>query len=348
MMTRFLKDILDQPNQLLHSIDYSLHAGSGPMKQAADLISQAKNVFIVAIGASWSAGMAIQVAFNEAGVQAVLCDAADFLYFTRIPPASAIIFLSRSGKSIEIVNAIPKCITAGAAIVSITNAPDSELARHSAACLLTSVRFDNSISVSTYSSIILTGVLLSQFIKPPDTGMHVQDVLMEAIRTTNSNIPGWQAAIASVGWVDSHRPTYFMARGADVASAHESRLLWEEAAKQPATALTTGSFRHGPQEIINNGINVAIWIANDTTRNYDCKLVNDLVEKQVNVLSIGSNLPAELKGHKIEIPSLPPLLSPVIGIIPMQLAAEKLASIKGVDPDVFLYCNFVVEAEGGL
>jgi len=347
-MTRLLKDILDQPTQLLHSIDYSLQAGNGPLKQAADLIRQTNNIFIVAIGASWSAGIAIQAAFNEAGVQAVLCDAADFLYFTKIPPQSAIVFLSRSGRSIELVNALPKCQSANAAIISITNAPDSELASQSTVCLFTSVRFDNSISISTYSSIILTGLLLAQFIKPSDTGRPVQDVFKEAIRETISRIPAWQAVLATADWVDTSRHTYFMARGAEVASAYESRLLWEEAAKQPATALTTGAFRHGPQEIINNDINVAIWISNETARHYDCKLVNDLVEKQVNVLSIGSNLPTELKGHKIELPVLPGLLSPVISIIPMQLASEKLAGIKGVDPDVFLYCNFVVEAEGGL
>lgn len=347
-MTRLLKDILDQPTQLLHSLDYSLQAGSGPLQQAADLISRAHNVFIVAIGASWSAGIAIQAAFNEAGVQAVLCDAADFLYFTKIPPQSAIIFLSRSGRSIELVNALPRCQSANAVIISITNAPDSELARHSTVCLFTSVRFDNSISISTYSSIILTGLLLAQCINPSDTGLPVQDVFKEAIGETIDRIPAWQAVLAAEDWVDANRHTYFMARGAEVASAYESRLLWEEAAKQPATALTTGAFRHGPQEIINNGIHVAIWIGNETARNHDCKLVNDLVEKQVNVLSIGSNLPKELKGHKIELPSLPCLLSPVIGIIPMQLASEKLAGKKGVDPDVFLYCNFVVEAEGGL
>lgn len=347
-MTRFMKDILDQPEQLLHSIDYSLNAGSRSLKQAADLIRQAKSVFIVAIGASWSAGIAIQVAFNEAGEQAVLCDAADFLYFTKIPPESVVIFLSRSGRSIELVNALPKCKAANAAIISITNAPDSALATHSTVCLLTSVRFDNSISVSTYSSIILTGLLLTQFIRPLNTGMPVQEVLTEAIRKTSRSIPEWQAVLTAADWVDPNRPTYFLARGADVASAYESRLLWEEAAKQPATALTTGAFRHGPQEIINNGINVAIWIGNEIARNYDCTLVNDLVEKQVNVLSIGNNLPKELKGHKIEMPYLPCLLSPVIGIIPMQLASEKLAGVKGVNPDVFLYCNFVVEAEGGL
>ena len=78
------------------------------------------------------------------------------------------------------------------------------------------------------------------------------------------------------------------------------------------------------------------------------QLINDLAGRGVNMLTIGYQLPAALKGHAIEIPACSWLLAPVINIIPMQLAAAKLARIKGVDPDVFFYCNFIVESEGGL
>lgn len=347
-MSQYLNDILDQPDQLLQSLQYSADAGSGPLKKAAGLITRAKSVFIVAIGASWNAGIAIQAAFNETGVQAVLCDAADFLHFTKVPPEAAVIFLSRSGKSVELVNALPKCKQAKAAVICITNAPDSPLAHGADACLLTSVRFDHSISVSTYSSIILTGLLLTQFFSPQYPGLLIYDALMEPLREVNTHILEWQEIIAAASWPLENRHTYFTARGASLASAHEGMLLWEEVAKQPAAALSTGAFRHGPQEIINNPLNMAIWLENKIAREHDVKLINDLTERGVNMLSIGHNLPAALKGHAIEIPACPWLFSPVINIIPMQLAAEKLAGMKGIDPDVFFYCNFIVESEGGL
>jgi glucosamine--fructose-6-phosphate aminotransferase (isomerizing) len=347
-MSRFLKDILDQPDELLHSMEYSLSAGSASLQQAADLIRQAKSVFIVAIGASWNAGIAIQVALNEAGVQAVLCDAADFLYFTKIPPEAVVLFLSRSGESVEIVNALPKCKQAYAVVISITNAAESALANDSTVCLLTHVRFDHSVSVSTYSSIILTGLLLAQFIRPPFSGMPVHDIFIESIEEVRKRLPEWIDMISTTAWMEKDRTTYFTARGIHLASAHESMLLWEEVAKQPASALTTGAFRHGPQEIINHPLNMAIWIDNEVARHHDFALINDLVERQVKVLSIGYNLPKELKGYKLDIPSLPCLLGPVVNIIPMQLASAKLASMKGIDPDVFLFCNFIVQQEGGL
>lgn len=347
-MSRYLNDILNQPDQLLQSLQYSADKGGAAFKKAAGLIAGAKNIFITAIGASWSAGIAIQAAFNEAGVQAVLCDAADFLYFSRIPPESAVIFLSRSGRSVEIVQALPKCRQAKASVISITNAADSPLAEGSDACLLTSVRFDHSISVSTYSSIILTGLLLTQYFRPQYSGLLIYDTLMEPLRETKERLAEWQDIIEAAAWPEKNRHTYFTARGVSLASAHESMLLWEEVAKQPASALTTGAFRHGPQEIINNPLNMAVWLETHIAGDHDVKLINDLVEKKVNVLSIGQELPAQLKGHTISIPPCPWLFSPVINIIPLQLAAEKLARMKGIDPDVFLYCNFIVESEGGL
>ena len=318
------------------------------MKNAAGLVRRADHVYISAIGASWNAGVALQAALNETGVQAELCDAADFLYFTHILPDSAVIFLSRSGKSIEIVNALQKCRAAKASVVSITNAGDSPLAAGSDACIQMGVRFDNSISVSTYTSIILNGYILSKCIADHRLDNSMTEELTTTMVRIRQRIPEWKDMIDASGWVGKNPYTYFMARGVSLSSAHESRLLWEEAAKLPATSLTTGAFRHGPQEIINNSLNIATWLDNRTARDYDIQLVNDLAEKDVNIISIGHDLPATLKGYKINVPHMPEMLVPVANIIPMQLAAEKLARLRGQDPDGFLYCNFIVETEGGL
>ena len=107
-MTKYLNDIFNQPEQLQQSLQYAVTTGNEPLQAASTLIKKSKHVFITAIGASWSAGLAIQSAFNQAGIQSMLCDAADFLHYTKIPADAVVIFLSRSGKSIEVVNAFPE------------------------------------------------------------------------------------------------------------------------------------------------------------------------------------------------------------------------------------------------
>ncbi|MBX3241000.1 MAG: SIS domain-containing protein [Chitinophagaceae bacterium] len=348
-MTKYLKDILDQPEQLQQSLQYSITSGKQPLQAAASLIKKTKHVFISAIGASWSAGLAIQAAFNQSGVQAILCDAADFFHYTKIPADSVVLFLSRSGKSVELVNALPRCRAADAGIISITNAADSPLGKEADICLLTNVAFDHSISVSTYTSIILTGILLAEIIEKGEIPGSTQTALKLCFDALPQSIQQWQQQVASSDWLLNISPyVYFLARGINIASAHEGMLLWEEAAKQPAAALTTGTFRHGPQEIIKNPLSIAVWISNDAVKKHDIALVKDLVSKGVRILMVGNDLPEDTGAEKIYLPAIPGLFGPVINIIPIQLAVEKLAHLKQVDPDNFYFCSFVVEKEGGL
>ncbi|MBX3256640.1 MAG: SIS domain-containing protein [Chitinophagaceae bacterium] len=348
-MTKYLKDILNQPEQLQHSLLYSTTTGETNLQKAASVIKKSKQVFISAIGASWSAGLAIQAALNQAGIQALLCDAADFLHHTKIPEASSVIFLSRSGKSVEIVNALPRCRQSGAAVIAITNAANSPLGKEADVCLFTNVAFDHSISVSTYTSIVLVGILLAEVIEKGRILSSGQSALKDCFEDVKQNIHNWQQQIESLDWLLNINPyVYFLARGINLASAHESMLLWEEAAKQPASALTTGTFRHGPQEIIKNPLSMVVWPDEGSVRKHDIALVSDLVSKGVKVLMIGNDLPGDTGAEIIILPSIPGLFSPVINIMPVQLAAEKLARKKGIDPDNFYFCNFIVETEGGL
>ncbi|MBX2920839.1 MAG: SIS domain-containing protein [Chitinophagaceae bacterium] len=348
-MTKYFTDILNQPDQLWQSLQYSSTAGKEQLHLATGLIKNAGNVFISAIGASWSAGLAIQAAFNQAGIQSMLCDAADFLHHTKIPASSTVIFLSRSGKSIEIVNALTKCKAAKASVVAITNAVDSPLGEQADICLLTNVAFDHSISVSTYTAIILVGQLLAEIIAKNEITLSTQAALKNCFETLQQDILSWQQQIESTAWLQQMNPhVYFLARHINLASAHESMLLWQEAAKQPASALTTGSFRHGPQEIIKNPLSIAVWLDEGAVKAHDIALIKDLVAKGVKVLMIGDDLPDIAGAEGINIPALPSFFSPVVNIIPLQIAAEKLARQKNIDPDNFYFCNFIVETEGGL
>jgi glucosamine--fructose-6-phosphate aminotransferase (isomerizing) len=347
-MTKYIKDIIKQPEQLSKSLAYTFSAGFPEIEKAIQLVRSTNRLFISGIGASWNAGLAIQATFNEFGIPTLLCDSSEFLHFTNIPENSAVIFLSRSGMSVEIVNALAKCKAANAKIISITNNAESTLAKKSDVCLLTAVDFDNSISVNTYTSIILTGQLLTSAFAPDFSKKQISDSLNRTFDGLKVLIPQWEDTIERSDWLDKNAFTYFLGRGSSLASAFESMLIWQEGAKQPASAMTTGAFRHGPQEILINKLNIGIWIDNRIARDFDFRLINDLHAQNVKLFTIGHNLPADLKGLKIEIPEIMYSFQPIINIIPMQIANEKFSRLKGEDCDSFRFCNFVVEHEGGL
>ena len=47
-------------------------------------------------------------------------------------------------------------------------------------------------------------------------------------------IEGWRRQLSGNPWFTAEKSTYFLARQGSLASAHESRLMWEEAAKTGA------------------------------------------------------------------------------------------------------------------
>jgi glucosamine--fructose-6-phosphate aminotransferase (isomerizing) len=346
--SRLYQDILKQPAQLAASLSHALGAGKKALEEAAALLRGNRPIVIAGIGASWHGGMAMQAELLSAGRSALLLDASELLHFFELPKDASVVLLSRSGKSTEIVQLIAKCRTSSARIIAITNQPDSPLASGSDAVLPTNTDFDHAVSVTTYSAIAMTGVLLAR----QAMGVSIereQDELLQSLAGVSSAIPGWRERIERSGWLgDGSGFTYFLARGASTASCHEARLLWEEAAKRPATALTSGGFRHGPQEIVRSGFRAGIWVDAERMRTQDFDVAGDLKRLGARVMLIGQGIEERDGVCVIRLPAIPARWQFLIDIIPIQIAAERMAKLLGEDPDSFRLCSYIVESEGGL
>jgi len=349
-MTHYLQNILAEPRELRRSLDYTLGDGSVALRRAADLAGAAQTVYITGIGSSWHAGMAVQSIFDAAGASAMLVDASELLHFTRFAPNACLIVLSRSGKSVEIVKLLDKAAAAGVKVIGITNTPDSPLAKRATALLLLNAAFDHNVSVTMYSALTLVGGLLAtQATLGITAGLAVS--IREHLAATGERLDRWRRQISESNWFEPDVPTYFLARGGSLASCHEARLLWEEAAKIGATAMTTGGFRHGPQEIIAGGARIGLWLSPLVLREQDLNLVEDLRRRQIPVMMIGQNLPDDTADLPLELPLLPSEFAHwqfLVDVIPAQLASEHLARTLGANCDGFSICPYIIEAEGGL
>lgn len=346
-MTHFLRDILRQPKELQRTIDFLTGAGQSALRAAATAIRSGRHVYLTGMGSSWHAALSAATLFNLAATPVYLYDAAELLEFAQFPLSSVVIVISRSGRSVEIVKLLERLRERGAMVIAITNSAEGHLAKEAEIPLVIPIELDHAISVNTYSTLAAaTAILASETVGTWDASL--QAALSTAFKNTDAAISGWQAQVADTTWFATGATTYFLARGCSTGSAQETRLLWEEGVKSPATAMNTGSFRHGPQEMVTAGARFGIWIDAERMREQDLTVARDLKKIGASVMLIGQNVPQDAADLVFQLPAVPRDWQFLIDIIPAQLAAEKLARLGGADSDTFRYCSFIVEDEFGL
>jgi glucosamine--fructose-6-phosphate aminotransferase (isomerizing) len=345
-MTHFLEDILRQPNSLATAIDFLCGAGQRSLQAAASAIRDARHVYLTGIGSSYHAALGAASSFYLGSQPVYVQDAAELLHFSAFPAGSVIILISRSGQSVEIVNLVSKARKSGATVIGLTNSAAGALAQQAHVPVIVPVEFDHAISVNTYCTLAaaaaaLASVTLGVF------DAELKDSLLRAMNQTARTIPRWQEQVLNTLWLEPQASYCFLARGSSLASCQEARLLWEEGVKSPATAMGTGSFRHGPQEMVTNGSRFLLWIG-EGMREEDLAVARDLRRFGASVALIGQDLDESEGKLVFRVPRIPSAWQFLLDIIPAQLAAERLARLCGSDPDSFRICSYIVRGEYGL
>jgi len=344
-MTRSLDDILRQPAELRGII--ARLSVDGQIAKAAAVVAGTAPVMVVGIGSSYNAALAVAAHFTARGRFALAVDASEMLHFMTLPHGCTVIILSRSGRSIEVVRLLDRLEAAGAQIVAVTNTPESPLAQRVGTVVCLGAAFDHNVSFTMYSGLGLAGALVAAQAQGEDM-MSLCAALHTGLGANAARIADWQARFKQSDWFDTEGPTTFLARGASVATCHEARLLWEEVAKQQATALPTGGFRHGSQEMVRQGVRLALWQDRTVLVPEDRLLLADLRRVGAKVMLIGESLGDAEADLLCETAPMPAGWQFLVDILPAQLASEYLAGLRGEDADSFKYCSFVIEGEAGL
>jgi hypothetical protein len=91
-----------------------------------------------------------------------------------------------------------------------------------------------------------------------------------------------------------------------------------------------------------------MWLDKDHLQHHDLKLASDLRILGAKVLLIGQRIDDLAAGLFLELPAIPSEWQFIIDIVPIQIAAERLAGRAGRDCDSFRLCSYIVTDEGGL
>ena len=345
-MTKVLQDILKQPSELIKSLDFTLNDGRSELENAAKAIAQSPAVYLTGMGASLHATLAVQALFSKYRHKIHAIDAAELWHNIPLPNKSAIIILSRSGKSAEAVGLLDKAKTSNSIVIAITNDINSPIAQHAHFTLLLNAAYDYSVSITMYTALCLVAGLLAEACE--DHNLHqIGGSLRNTLERLPETVDDWRNTLDNAAWFDSDGATCFLARGGSMASCFEAGLLWQEITKTPSMAMGTSNFRHGPVEVLQPGMRLGIWF-HQHLRDEDLRLARDAKGYGASIMAIGQNLPLHCADLLFPLPPIDPSWEFLIDVLPTQLCAEHFAQLREIDGDHLKICAYIVEDQGGL
>ncbi|MDD3920129.1 MAG: SIS domain-containing protein, partial [Eubacteriales bacterium] len=134
----------------------------------------------------------------------------------------------------------------------------------------------------------------------------------------------------------NHKDIFFIGRNLDYALALEGSLKLKEISYIHSEAYAAGELKHGTISLIENGTLVVALCTNALLLD---KMVNNIKEvkargaKVIAVAVEGAKDVSEVADHVIFLPKGDPFTLPSLSVIPLQLLAYYVASLKGCDID---------------
>jgi glucosamine--fructose-6-phosphate aminotransferase (isomerizing) len=347
-----LDNIVAQPESHRGVVEHCLG------KQRATLIACAAQlracrgrIIFSGMGASLFAALPAVSRLEQQGYRAQAAESSELLHYgaAGLRRGDVGVLISRSGGSIEVLRLAERMRSDGIPLIGITNLADSPLAFGTDICLVLGAQPDQLIAIQTYSGTLLGLLLLAEEVISGESAqlgnacLTCLPVLSEFIEQNLHVSEGWRDLFDAPGAL------YLMGRGQALASVHEGALLLHETAKVPAIAISSGQFRHGPVEVVSDSFRAVIFGSPPLTRGMDRSLAGDLVKMGAKVRWIGPAVETDRVQSLVAWPPLGPdsALAAIFEIVPLQVAAYRLALWRGITPGDFRYASEVTAEESG-
>jgi glutamine---fructose-6-phosphate transaminase (isomerizing) len=341
-----LENISAQPasHRALLTLQQGNHA---TLRACAEVIRKAPGrVIFTGMGGSLFATLAAVSRMTQGGHAVQAMESAELLHYgsASLRASDVGVVISRSGGSVEPVRLAEKMREAGMTVIAITNVPDSTLEKIVDLTLAIGSHSDKMIAVQTYSGTVLTLLLLAEEVLSGDRA-RLSDACSAALPVLSTFID--ECLHASDDWQEwlMGSTLYLLGRGPALGSVYEGALLFHETAKTAAVGMSSGQFRHGPAEILSSDFRAVVFGAPQATQALDRSLADDLFSAGAKVRWIGPG-----RGHAPSLvpwPEISPELAPLFEIVPVQVAAYRLALWRGITPGDFRFVTEVTASESG-
>ena len=343
-----LKEIYEQPTVIGDTLNTFFNPASRTIQlpeMPFDLAAISK-VTIVACGTSYLAGMVARYWFERvAGINVEIDIASEFRYRgASMPEGGLAVFISQSGETADTLAALRYAHEHGNHTLAVVNVAESSMAREADALLQTHAGPE--IGVASTKAFTCQLVTLACLVIAMARARGAIDHEVEAhLSAAIAEVPARAAEVLNhdemlrelAHELAEARDILYIGRATSYPIALEGALKLKEISYIHAEGFAAGELKHGPIALIDEDVPVIVIAPSDDVFEKTASNMEEVIARGARVVFLsdeaGIRRLGDMAAATIQLPTVDPVVAPILYAIPVQLLAYHVAVIKGTDVD---------------
>lgn len=344
-----LKEINEQPEGVKNTLERRIDENGNIVLDGIHLtkedLDNINRIYIVACGTAYHAGLLGKNALEKYLKVPVITDiASEFRYSDNfVDEHSLVILVSQSGETADTLAVLRDSKTKGAKILAITNVVGSSISREADEVFYTWAGPEIAVASTKAYTTQITSLYMIALNFALEKGTITREEYLSTIEKMKELPEKIQKVLDNQDKIKetaerivSKEHVFFLGRGVDYSLAMEGSLKLKEVSYIHSEAFAAGELKHGTIALIEEGTPV-ISIA--TQENLFEKMVSNMQEVKARGAFVASiaqehNRSVEkVSDEVIYIPNCDDMLVPIVAVVPMQLLAYYVSTMKGLDVD---------------
>ena len=343
-----LKEIHEQPRVLAKAIGSVCRNAAGvDSHPVLPDLGNADYIAVLGCGTASYAGAIASYWFEElAGIHARAEVASEFRYRCKLfRKTDQYLFISQSGETADTLAALRCVKEAGLRTTALLNNMASTMARECS--LPVAIHAGPEISVaSTKAFTCQLAILAGLAIRAGVQSGHLQEARRVQLEGEMARIPGLVNAVldldgsirtAAEGLAE-HSNALFIGRGLMFPTALEGALKLKEISYIHSEGLPSGELKHGPIALIDKRFPTVVLAPSGNLFAKTLSNMEEIRARHGPIVLISDREGIRAAEHhvwkKIALPSVDPILAPIVYTVALQLLAYHAAVLKGTDVDM--------------
>ena len=344
-----LKEINEQPEGVKNTLERRIDENGNIVLDGIHLtkedLDNINRIYIVACGTAYHAGLLGKNALEKYLKVPVITDiASEFRYSDNfVDKHSLVILVSQSGETADTLAVLRDSKAKGAKILAVTNVVGSSISREADEVFYTWAGPEIAVASTKAYTTQITSLYMIALNFALEKGTITKEEYLETIEKMKKlpekiqNVIDNQDKIKEIAEkIVSKEHVFFLGRGVDYSLAMEGSLKLKEVSYIHSEAFAAGELKHGTIALIEEGTPV-ISVATQE------KLFEKMVSNMQEVKARGAFVASIAQEHNksvekvsdevIYIPNCDDMLVPIVAVVPMQLLAYYVSTMKGLDVD---------------